>query len=301
MPAGCTTDPQLRLEVTRTTPASTSDASAPVELGISEQAPVTNRADLPEPVTGYTGKGTRLRASGTAQAVVGGSGFSNAPEIAAGTWSDSIAFGDTALYRVPVDYGQTLKVTASLPGDKGKLPLSLYDGYIVRVRLLSPDHVQLVNVNDPRTGGTAVHLSAAAPQVRVRNDELALPGTQNFQPDPSTASVAGDYFVVVELQPVTPRLLGVVLPLQLDVAVDGAPSGQPVFATAPSPGPSDQPSSAASGGPSDAPTTGPVASTGPSTGELVLVGLGILVLLGIAAAAAVLVVRRGRGTGRPRG
>ena len=121
-PSGCTTDPQLRLEVTRTTPASTSDASAPVELGISEQPQVTNRAELPEPVAGYTGKGFRLRGNGTARPVVGGSGFSNAPEVGAGTWSDSIAFGDTTLYRVPVDYGQTLEVTASLPGTRASCP-----------------------------------------------------------------------------------------------------------------------------------------------------------------------------------
>lgn len=40
--------------------------------------------------------------------------------------------------------------------------------------------------------------------------------------------------VVVEREPYTRGLVGVVLPLKLDVAVVGAPSGQPVFASAPS-------------------------------------------------------------------
>ena len=300
-PDACEKDPQLRLEVTRTSPASSSTAATPVELGVAEQPQVTNRADLPEAVEGYTGEGFRVRQQEKPAPVVGGSGFSNAPTVAAGSWSDSIAFGDTVIYRVPLDYGQTLKVTASLPGDKGKLPLGLYDGYVVRLRMLTPAHAQLVNVVDPRTGGTAEHISAASPQVRLRNDELPLPSTQNFRPDASTASVAGDYFVVVELEPVTQGLIRVVLPLQLNLVVDGAPSGQPVFATAPSPGPSDQPSPSTSGGPSDAPTAGPVDAQGPSTGELVLVGVGILVLLGIGAAAAVLVLRRGRRADRPQG
>lgn len=300
LPAGCTTDPQLRLAIKRTT-AGGSDASAPVEIGIAEQAPVANRADLPEPVADYTGRSSRLRAQGTAQAVVGGSGFSNAPALAPGSWSDTIAFGDTALYRVPLDYGQRLKVTASLPGEKGRLPLTLADGYIVSLKLLTPAHAQLVDVREPHNGAPAVHVSAASPQVRVRNDELLLPGYQNFQPDASTASVAGDYYVAVGLQPIKNDLSGVVVPLQLNLAVDGAPSGQPVFATAPSPGPSDQPSPSTSGSPSETPTAGPVDARGPSTGELVLVGVGILVLLGIGAAAAVLVLRRGRRADRPQG
>ncbi|MGI3779786.1 MAG: vWA domain-containing protein, partial [Janthinobacterium lividum] len=293
-PATCSTDAQLRLEVSRTTPGG-SDASAPVELGVTEQPPVTNRADLPAPVAGYTGKGFRLRdQTAKATPVVGGSGFSNAPAVAAGAWSDSIAFGDTTLYRVPLDYGQTLKVTASLPGDKGKLPLSLSDGYIVRLKLLTPAHAQLVSVTEPHNGETAVHLSAASPQVRVRNDELPLPVTQDYQPDASTASVAGDYYVVVELQPVIGHLTGVVVPLQLDVAVDGTPSGQPVLAPAPSS--SATPSTSAAPTPAASPSnaTGPVGPRTSSTPGLLLAGAGILVLVGIAGAVAALVLRRRR-------
>ncbi|HEY0238821.1 MAG TPA: VWA domain-containing protein [Friedmanniella sp.] len=296
-PATCSTDAQLRLEVTRTTPGG-SDASTPVELGVAEQAPVTNRADLPAPVAGYTGKGSRLPAQTGATPVVGGSGFSNAPAVGAGAWSDSIAFGDTALYRVPLDYGQSLKVTASLPGDKGRLPLTLSEGYIVRLKLLTPAHAQLVGVTEPHNGETAVHLSAVSPQVRVRNDEIPLPGFQNNEPDASTASVAGDYYVVVELQPVIGDLTGVVVPLQLDLTVDGTPSGQPVFASSASssatPGSSATPTPAAS--PSSA--AGPVGPPSSSTPGLLLAGAGIVVLLGVAGAVAALALRRRRRAGR---
>ena len=295
LPPGCAADAQLRLEVTRTAygPAST----VPVELGVAEQGAVTNRTDLPGPVDGYTGKGFRLTRRAAAQPVVGGSGFSNAPEVTAGAWSDSIAFGETTLYKVPLDYGQTLKVTASLPGNKGRLPLDLYDGYIVRVRLLSPAHVQLVKEEDPRTGGTAEHLSATSPQVRVRNDELLLPGTQNYMPDPSTASVAGDYYVVVELQPVTEGLTGVVLPLELDLAVDGTPSGQPVFAEVAAS--SSPPSASTAPSAAESPTSSPVAPAGSSSLGLLLAGAGIAVLLGIAGAAVALVLRRRARARRP--
>ena len=153
--------------------------------------------------------------------------------------------------------------------------------------------MQLLTVSDPRTGGTAVHLSAAAPQVRVRNDELALPGAQNFQPDASTASVAGDYFVAVELQPVSADLVGVVLPLQLDVAVDGAPSGQPVFAStgSSSASPSTPP------GPPDStagPSTPPADPGSTAIPGLLLAGAGLVVLLGVGGAVVAVALRRRR-------
>lgn len=296
-PPACSTDPQLRLEVTRTTVGG-SGTSTPVELGVAEQPAVSNRADLPAPVDGYTGKGTRVAGQGSATAVVGGSGFSNAPQLAGGPWSDSIAFGDTTLYRVPLDYGQTLRVTASLPGDKGRLPLGRYDGYIVRLKLLTPAHALLVNVEDPRSGGTTVRLSATSPQIRVRNDELSLPTTQNFQPDASTASVAGDYYVAVELQPVTEGLLGVVLPLKLDVAVDGTPAGQPAFASAPSASPPASPSTDPSSSATE-PSTPPADPGSSSTPGLLLTGAGVLVLLGVAGAGVALVLRRRRRSNRP--
>ena len=297
LPPGCTTDPQLRLAIKRTT-AGGSDASTPVEIGVAEQPPVTNRADLPEPVEGYTGEGFRLEQQGKRTPVLGGSGFSNAPAIGPGSWSDTIAFGDTALYRVPLEPGQTLKVTASLPGEKGRLPLELADGYIAKLKLLSPAHAQLVEVREPHNGSPAVHLSAASPQVRVRNDELLLPGYQYYQPDASTASVAGDYYVAVELQPVSKGLAGVVVPLQLNLAVDGAASGQPVFAS--------------TGSSSASPSTPPIppdSTAGPSTPPadpgstatpgLLLVGAGLIVLLGVAGAGAAFVLRRRRRSNRP--
>ncbi len=293
-PPACTTDAQLRLQVRRTT-AGGSDASVPVELGVAEQPEVSNRGGLPGPVDGYTGEGFRLKAGATSTPVVGGSGFSNAPEVAAGSWSDSIAFGDTTLYKVPLAYGQTLKVTASLPGDTGRLPLTLSEGFIVRLKLLSPAHAQLVEQSAPHNGETAVHLSLTSPQVRVRNDELPLPGFQNFQPDASTASVAGDYFVVVELQPVLGDIGGVVLPLQLNVAVEGAASGQPVFASSVSTGTAESSatSSPVAPGSSTVPSSPPGGPAASTSGPL-LVGAGVVVLLGAAGAVAALVRRRQR-------
>ena len=291
-PAGCTTDPQLRLELTRTTPGG-SKASTPVELRVTEQPAVTNRAELPGPVDAYTGKGYRLKGQGRAAPIVSGSGFSNAPEIGAGSWSDSIAFGDTVLYRVPLDYGQTLKVTASLPGDKGKLPLTLSEGFNAHLKLMTPARAQLVEVTEGRNGEPPVHLSAASPQVLVRNDELPLPGFQDYQPDASTASVAGDYFVVLELEPVVGDLKGVVLPLQLNVVVEGTPSGQPVFAAASSasaePSTPTAPSSSAA-----QPSTPPADPGSTSTPGLLIAGVGVLILLGVAGAAVALVLRRRR-------
>lgn len=107
--------------------------------------------------------------------------------------------------------------------------------------------------------------------------------------------VAGDHVVAVELEPYSRDLIGVVLPLQLNVKVDGAPSGQPVFATGPTPSASATPSDP----PRAPPVDRPVSGTGPSALTLVLAGAGGALVLALATAAAVLVVRRRRSARRP--
>jgi len=296
-PRGCAEDPQLRLTMNRTS-SSGGGGTVPVELLVTEQAPVTNRDALPESVADYDGRGKAVATTSPVRRAAGGSGFSNAAEIGAGTWSDSVAFGETVLYRVHLDYGQTLRATATIPGG-GRRPFrSPFEQWFTRLAVASPARVTLIEQQQSGAGDRPVtKLTATSPQVRVRNDELALPLTEiPSSPDASTASVAGDYFVSVELEPVaSPQLKGVTMPVQLNVAVAGTPHGQPVLdqAGTPTATPSAPPATTTPSTPP--PSTGPTDQDARATSPALLVGLGAgaaLILVAAGAALGLLLRRR---------
>ena len=289
-PAGCAADPQLRLEVVRDTLDGTGGAIS-AELLVTEQPEVTNRAQLPENVADYDGRGEQVPKASSVQDVVAGSGFSSAAEIGPGSWTDSVAFGETVLYRTHLDHGQRLRVTATIPATK-RVALDKYDLWITRLKIYTPLRVSAALMEQKTTGDQpTVPLTVAGPEVRVNNDEIALPRSQEYQPDASTASVAGDYYVLLQLQPQGDTLKGVDVPVRLDVAVDGVPAGQPQYASPP-PAATTAPAL-----PSDQASTTP-ATSGSSTATTLLVGVGVGLLIAVAAAVAVVVGLRRRGRRR---
>ena len=287
LPPGCADDAQLRLEVERNTIDGTG-GTVPIELLVSEQPEVTNRAQLPENVADYDGRGDPVAKAATTQDVVGGSGFSNAAEIGAGSFTDSVAFGETVLYRTHLDYGQRLRVTATVPASN-QVALDKYDLWIARLKIYTPARISAASVEQKTTGDQPTEpFTLAGPEVRVNNDQLALPATQDYQPDASTASTAGDYYVALQLQPQGDILKGVDVPVRVDVAVDGTPAGLPELASAPP---------TATAAPTTPPSTPPTTS-GPSTGTTLLVGVGVGLLLAVGAAVAVVVGLRRRSRSR---
>ncbi|UNO40972.1 hypothetical protein [Streptomyces sp. MST-110588] len=88
----------------------------PVELsfltepGLTGNAPgkpadATRPTETPPPPTAATKK-----------KATGGTGFNDAGSVGKGVWKDRIRPGETRFYRVPVDWGQQLNVSAELPG-----------------------------------------------------------------------------------------------------------------------------------------------------------------------------------------
>jgi len=288
-PPGCQDDPQLQLQVVRSSFDGTG-GMVPVELLVTEQAEVTNRASLPENVADYDGRGDQVAKAATVQDVVGGSGFSNAAEIGPGSFADSIAFGETVLYRTHLDYGQKLRVTATLPA-ANKVALDGYDAWITRLKIYTPSRTSTMLAQQKTTGAERTEpFTLAGPEVRVNNDQLALPLSQDgYESDASTASAAGDYYVALQLQPQGSILKGVDVPVRLDVAVDGVPAGQPQLASPPPATDAPSPVGSVTATP---PPTGSASSTG--TTLLVGVGIGLLLAVGAGIAAVVAMRRRGR-------
>ena len=146
-------------------------------------------------------------------------------------------------------------------------------------------------------GDNRQKLTANSPQVRVRNREIPHGRIVGTEGDPlakaSYASVAGEYYVSVQARQSTEDTSGRVLPIRLDLAVEGTASGQPEYATAPSPSPSASAASPTTS-PSASPDPGTAAEGGQNAGALVIaagVGAGVVALLGLVGW---LVIRRSR-------
>lgn len=254
-PKVCASSPELILALSRQSPLGNDDDVA-VELRTSEEPPVANEAELPEPVNNYTGKAGGVTAK-PAKKLLGGSAFSNAPEIAPGTYKDSIATGETVFYRIPLQTGQRLRVTATTPAPKSSWRLGAAEALTSRLQIFSPARTQLAYTEAQLQGESSASVTTASPEVRFRNREIP-PANSYLDPSATTSSIAGDYFVALQLDPLQKFLTGRVMQIRLSVAVDGKPSGQPVYGTTspePSPTPTTSPTDLAS-----EPTPGSAAS-----------------------------------------
>jgi Ca-activated chloride channel homolog len=200
-----------------------------VELVIAEEPPITNLASLPQPETSYDGQAGGVEPS-SARTVLGGTSFSNSTQIRPGTWTDSIATGETVFYRVRLETGQRVRVTATTPAPRSSWRLGPADALTSRLVLFSPARSTLTVRQAPLQGKGAVTITAASPQVRVRNREVPPPPSY-LDPSVTTASISGDYDVALQLDPLQKFLTGRVMQVRLSLAVDGKASGQPVYAT----------------------------------------------------------------------
>jgi Ca-activated chloride channel homolog len=280
----CLTDPMLILSLSRKSYLG-NKKSAPVEISVAEEPPITNLANLPEPLSSYDENASPVKIKAPAQTVLGGTAFSNAPALTPGTWTDSLATGETVVYRVRLETGQRLRVTADMPAPNSGWRLGWTDAIGPQLMIFAPSRVQLTKQTGVLQGTQTSTLTAVSPEIRVRNREVTHDQTR-------AASIAGDYYVAVLLDPVTTDPKGRVMKFRLRVAVEGEPEGQPVYAsTAPSPSVSDVGPQAST---TESPTSGDAGSTSPGGSiTLPLVLLAAVAALGVGTGV-VIGFRRGR-------
>ena len=172
--------------------------------------------------------------------------------------------------------------------------------------IYTPSRVPLTRQSGVLQGDNRKKLTANSPQVRVRNREIPHELLVATEGEPlaraSYANVAGDYYVSVQARQSTEDTSGRVLPIRLDLTVDGAAAGQPQYASTPSPSPSvstSTPGSTSEPSASAGTETPPSDETRPGMGSLVIaagVGAGIVALLGLVVA---LAIRRSRSSRAP--
>ena len=166
-----------------------------------------------------------------------GTSFSNSTEVTPGTWTDSVAVGETVFYRIRLETGQRLRVTAEMPAPKTAWRLHAAEVITTRVAVYSPARVNLTEQTAYLQGRGRVVVTAASPEIRVRNRKM--PQTPGYrEPNVTTAATAGDYFVGLQLDPLQYDLAGRVMQVRLSLAIEG--SHRPTRAS-PSPSPIPRP------------------------------------------------------------
>ncbi len=277
-----------------------------VEIVVTEEPPITNLAELPPGLSDEAIDRTPVAAAKQAKSVVGGVAFSDAPVLQPGSYLSNIVVGETLVYQVPVQPGQRLRATLDTPAPGRKWG---FEGYPVGARLsvFSAKRAQLDEQLEEIPQGSpakTVRTTAGTPEIRIRNRELK--GRPDDVRAVVSAAFGGNHYLMVSLRPLESDLLGVLTPVRLNIAVDGEPTGLPVYAEQPpTPGPSSPgPSSPAgsppssetpvptSPGPGGSETPVPGGGGAPGVGGAVTAVLGILAVLVVAGVVTVVLLRR---------
>jgi Ca-activated chloride channel family protein len=305
----CTTDP-LVLSVERRS-SSGNDKAAAAEILVATEPEIVNTASLPTAITSYDESGRAVPTAKSTRQTGGGTSFTNAPLLAPGSYNDAPAVGESVFYKVRLEAGQRLLSTVAAPSDRDSWDLSNYETLTVATVLYSPSRVPQTKQSAALQGDNRVKITAFSPQVRVRNREIAHGSLVTTEGDAranaSYASVAGDYYVSVQVRSNNADLAGRVLPIRVNVAVDGRPAGQAQYGSSTEPTPSASASPSTSSSP-----TGPVAppsepatpptDAGPGWGVVGIaagVGAAVAALAGLGIALAVRRTRRSRASSGP--
>ncbi|WP_245617229.1 VWA domain-containing protein [Knoellia subterranea] len=276
-PSPCNTSDAVTLTLDRETGSATPN---PAEILVMEEPPVDALDALPP--AGSVNPDQVAPAPSDPRPVVGGPSFSSAPRISPGSWQETYMSGETIFYRIPVGWGQHLRVSvAPVPGSVTEQVKQLTHYAPV---LYAPDR-GLVDEASLSYGsfGQKAHTQQVSAEVRYRNRERR--GTP-------LADLAGDYYLRIAI-PLS-RQGGVVeVPMMFRVDVEGDITGEPSYAASGGPSPtSPNPSATASPDATPAKTTNPKpAEDGPN----LLVRGGPVVLLLLIGAAGYAIVRRRRG------
>lgn len=182
------------------------ELTAAVEAPLKEPGPTTApEAESPDPAPPL---------AGTARKRPGGNGFSSASPTGQGVWSDALTPGRTLFYKVPVDWGQRLSVTAELGSAAddtgglvaGALGLSLYN----------PARVPVDDATVSYGGSQKTAALDDLPPVRYRNRYAVHDAVSGMR-------FAGSYYLAVHLsERVAERFGDGPFDLTLRVRVEGA-------------------------------------------------------------------------------
>lgn len=210
----CQTATELDFTLDRTTGAST---PSDVEILVVEEPPAVAVKGLPDP----DGKPEQSAPAPSApQPIVGGTSFSSAPRIAPGSWQETFVSGETIFYRVPVSWGQRLRL-AVVPAE-GAVTDDVRRLTHFNPVLYAPDRRVLgeISLNSGTfTIGAGKPTEQTSRAVRYRNREI---------PGGGDSDLAGDHFISIAV-PHNRQGREIEVPMTFRVEVEGDESGAPTY------------------------------------------------------------------------
>ena len=297
----CATSDELLLTVTHD---EGKGSDLPVQIAYVEEPAVTDVDSLPEALDAKTLTGLTAKGDGSPTPVVGGGGFADAPELAPGSYEETILPGEQLYYRVRVDFGQQAAFTTTI-GPKDGLGSADYVGFKVDSWNPALDETTRVwtkggekNSGSLDRAKNSIVLGEFVPEVRYRNKE----STGNFQTaydDLPKASLPGYYYFAVGREHATGTTEEGPVTVRIDVDVNGTVTGLPNYVGAAAPA-SGTTSSDSSTSPADdtATTDGAATDAGAEDegGGLPLPWIGGGLLAALVLGAGGWLALRGRGT-----
>lgn len=204
------------------------ETEMPVAIRIVEQAPVTgDTGDYP-----MGEQELPLPTRGEPTPLAGATSFADAPEIGSGSYSDAVTEGTEHLWRVRLDWGQSLAVRLDVPAIDAAVDEAL-PGVGPQVRLTPITPLRGTYPGD--LGGTRDSDTYGSDPLLLFEGAARVLYQNRFAPD--LASVApGDYWISVAVQPVpvseADEREPIDVPVELTVVVGGAAVEPPEFAPA---------------------------------------------------------------------
>ncbi|MGP3998516.1 hypothetical protein [Streptomyces sp. 8N706] len=269
------------LKVAREGEATSDPGRWPIEIRYMSEPGL--KGSIPaEPGKGSWSSATPVPPSGaTKKEARGGTGFNDARSVGKGVWRDRIKPGETRFYRVPVDWGQQLNVSAELPNAPGNKDIS--DGYVPQGLGLAAYNPARGAVDDDNFADYEGKQSAA----KLFTAPVDYGNRFSSTADISAMCFAGWYYLAVSMHPDTAQFFKSGTDLTLRVDLKGSPKAGPAYAgdaakagfgvTADDREMADKGQTAAESAESD--TMGLVATAGIGTGTVLVLGLGVWMLV----------------------
>jgi Ca-activated chloride channel family protein len=247
-----------------------------------------------------------LAQGGAAKAVVGGGSFNNAPLLAPGTYSDTVAAGETVYWKVRLAKGQVLQVKATVDTSQIQTDALANDynqalaGLEYHLDIFSPLREQLSEESGGRYDSASARLegsreagakagTATGPRVLGFEQILATDYNKDKFPAP------GEWYVSLNAadSALLPADVPAELPVELDVQVIGQPQASSADFARSLPGPQKQQPTAPTPNAPAGPATF-AAVDQPADPALTIAIVAVIALLGGLALGALAIVVLGR-------
>ncbi|HEX5899854.1 MAG TPA: hypothetical protein VFY32_10695 [Solirubrobacteraceae bacterium] len=246
-----------------------------------------------------------LAQGGAAKAVVGGGSFNNAPLLAPGTYTDTVAAGETVYWKVRLAKGQVLQVKATV--DTSQIQADVFaDDYDrglanldYHLDIFSPLREQLSEESGGRYDSASARLEGSR-EAGAKTGTATGPRVLGFEQilasdyDKDKFPAPGEWYVSLNAadSSLFPTDIPAELPVDLDVQVSGQPQASSADFARLLPRPQKQPSSPTPDAPSVSAAFAAVDE--PADPALTLALVAVIALLGGLALGALAIVVLGR-------